>query len=71
METGYLMHFQRAISKLYEKNISFIHSACGGKRSEGFALGIEMEILFYLEKVVIKSPPFRNATHNNPISSHW
>jgi hypothetical protein len=26
---------------------SFFHSACGGKRSTGIALGIEMEILFF------------------------
>jgi len=59
-ETDYLLHFQRAMSKLYEKiwswfscgtrrergragmkSRSFFHSACGGKRSIGFALGIE------------------------------
>jgi hypothetical protein len=45
LEPDYLLHLQRAISKLYEKLLSLFHSACGGKRSVGFALGIEIEIL--------------------------
>jgi hypothetical protein len=29
-----------------KKILPFFHSACGGKGSTGFALGIEIEILF-------------------------
>jgi len=65
LETDYLLHFQRAMSKLYEKKkILFFHSACGGKGSAGFALGIETEILFRWKKIVMESPSFRNAIRN-------
>jgi len=31
LEADYLLPFQRAVSKLYEKLFSLFHSACGGK----------------------------------------
>jgi len=42
LETDYLLHFQKALSKRYEKTY-FFHLACGGKRSKGPALGIEIK----------------------------